>query len=122
MFEIAHHLRCQDLFTKIKRKGQYYYRTIPSHPVVKDTKRVYQSELPRRSNRECPSHSRAGRPPLVINRSQTVRPPTVVPQTVTQQIVVPSTSIRSHISPTVIQTTASHTELDNSIAIPGPGT
>jgi len=113
-FEIAHHPKCQDLFTKIKRKGQHYCRTIPSHPVVQDTKELYQSELPRRSNRE---HSRPGRPPTVINRSQTV-----VPVTVTQQIVVPSTSIRSRRPPTVIQTIASPTELDNITAITGPGT
>ena len=46
----------------------------------------------------------------------------MVPVRVTQQIVVPSTAIRSRRTPTVIQTIASPTELDNITAITGPGT
>ncbi len=33
-FEIAHHPRCRDLFTRIKRKGKFYCRTISFHRVV----------------------------------------------------------------------------------------
>ena len=65
-FDIAHHPKCKDLFTKIQRKGQFYCRTIPSHPVVQDIKEMYHLELPRRSNRERKMRSRAGRPPTVI--------------------------------------------------------
>ena len=65
-FESAHHPKCKDLFTKINRNGKFYCRTIPSHPVVQDTKELYQSELPRRSSCERTIRSRPGRPPTVI--------------------------------------------------------
>ena len=68
-FEIAHHRRCRDLFARIERKGKWYNRTIPSHSVVQETKELYQAGLPRRSNRERPSRSKAGRPPSVIDTS-----------------------------------------------------
>ena len=46
-FDIAHHPKCKDLFTKIQRKGQFYCRTIPSHPVVQDIKEMYHLEIGR---------------------------------------------------------------------------
>ena len=67
-FEIAHHPRCKDLFTVIKRKGKTYCRTIPSHGIVQEIKDLYSSELPRRSTREKPKSLRGkvGRPPTTI--------------------------------------------------------
>ena len=52
-FEIAHHPKCRDLFTRIKRKGNFYCRTIPSHRVVQEVKELYQSDMPRRSTQDC---------------------------------------------------------------------
>jgi len=69
-FEIAHHPRCVDLFTRIECKGKWYNRTIPFHSVVQETKELYQAGLPRRSTRERISRPKAGRSPSVIDTSK----------------------------------------------------
>ena len=48
-FQIAHHPRCKDLFSIIKRKGKSHCRTIPSYSIVQEVKDLYLSDLPRRS-------------------------------------------------------------------------
>ena len=74
-FEIAHHPRCKDLFTVIKRKGKTYCRTIPSHGIVQEIKDLYSSELPRRSTREKPKplRGKVGRPPTTITTKTDLR-------------------------------------------------
>ena len=69
-FEISHHLRCRDLFTRIERKGEYYNRIRPSHPVIDETKELYQAALPRRSAWDRTVHSKAGKPPTVIETTK----------------------------------------------------
>ena len=66
-FEIAHHPRCKDMFSRIERNGKIYCRTIPSHSVVEEVKDLYRSDLPRRSERSRPP--RVGRPPTTIQPS-----------------------------------------------------
>ncbi len=65
-FEIAHHPQCKGLFTRIKHKGKFYSRTVPSHSIVQEVKDLYKSTLPRRSTRERNNRLRAGRPPTTI--------------------------------------------------------
>ena len=60
-FQIAHHPRCKDLFSMIKRKGKSYCRTIPSHGIVQEVKELYSSDLPRRSIRQKPTGGKVGR-------------------------------------------------------------
>ena len=69
-FEVAHHPDCDNLFVDICRRGNTYTRSVRKHPITKMIAEIYESQLPRKSERP---RGRPRRSNVVTNQTQPIR-------------------------------------------------